>query len=111
MADEKEGQFMVAGGAVIESLDGESVLLVKRSSKADISSGDWELVTGRLKQGETLKEGIVREVLEETGLAVKVLFPLKTFRIFRGRERKEVIGVTFFCKADSNKVALDKNEN
>lgn len=33
----------------------------------------WSLPGGRLEQGETLEEGVVREIFEETGLNVKVV--------------------------------------
>jgi len=53
-------------GAVI--LDQGRVVLVKR--KFPPLAGDWSIPGGRLKIGETLREGVVREAREETGLTV-----------------------------------------
>ena len=56
-------------GAVI--IDGDRVLLVKRGTAP--LKGEWSLPGGVLEVGETLREGIVREVLEETGLRIEPL--------------------------------------
>ena len=46
------------------------VLLVKRG--ASPSKGLWSIPGGKLRPGETLAEGVAREMLEETGLTVRV---------------------------------------
>jgi 8-oxo-dGTP diphosphatase len=58
---------MVGVGAVIVD-DQARVLLVKRA--AEPMKGHWSLPGGLLELGETLVEGIKREVAEETGLIV-----------------------------------------
>jgi ADP-ribose pyrophosphatase YjhB (NUDIX family) len=62
-------------GALIFNRD--KILLVERGN--DPLKGYWSLPGGVLEIGETLEEGIVREVREETGLEVK---PLKVLEIF-----------------------------
>ncbi|OYR56539.1 NUDIX hydrolase [Halorubrum halodurans] len=52
--------------AVIENTRGE-VLTVQRSS-----DHDWELPGGRLGRGEPPREGLHREIREETGLTVEI---------------------------------------
>lgn len=47
-----------------------SVVLVKR--RFEPLAGRWSLPGGALELGETLQAGIVREVAEETGLAIDV---------------------------------------
>ena len=47
--------------------DGERLLLIRRAGGP--YAGQWALVGGKWDFGETLAEAIVREVLEETGLA------------------------------------------
>jgi len=59
----------VAGRAIISQSDGR-VLLVRRSAAAVVDPGSWELPGGKLSYGETLRDALVREVREETGLAV-----------------------------------------
>ena len=56
-------------GAVI--VDGDRVLLVRRGQEP--LKGEWSLPGGVLELGETLEQGICREVLEETGLRVEVV--------------------------------------
>ncbi|HTT62967.1 MAG TPA: NUDIX hydrolase [Bryobacteraceae bacterium] len=53
------------------------ILLVERGKEP--LKGYWSLPGGVLETGETLEQGIIREVREETGLEVK---PLKVLEIF-----------------------------
>jgi 8-oxo-dGTP diphosphatase len=53
-------------GAVV--IDDSKVLLVRRGQEP--LKGEWSLPGGALELGETLQQGVVREVLEETGLTV-----------------------------------------
>jgi 8-oxo-dGTP diphosphatase len=64
---------IVGVGAVIldRSLDRDRVLLIQRAQPP--LKGQWSLPGGALELGETLEEGIRREVLEETGLVVEPL--------------------------------------
>ena len=56
---------IVGVGAVI--VDGDRVLLVRRGQEP--LKGEWSLPGGVLELGETLEQGVRREVLEETGPA------------------------------------------
>lgn len=47
-------------------VDGDSILLVEDFR----SPGEWKLPSGRMELGETPREGVARELVEETGLAV-----------------------------------------
>ncbi len=58
----------VAVGAVVVN-DG-MLLMVQRNQ--DPAKGLWSVPGGRLEHGEYLKQAVVREVREETGLAVEV---------------------------------------
>ena len=60
---------VVGVGAVI--FRGEEVLLVRRGQEPAL--GSWSLPGGVVELGESLGEAMVREVQEETGLAVEVL--------------------------------------
>jgi 8-oxo-dGTP diphosphatase len=68
------------GGVIIE--DGRA-LLIRRGSEP--LRGEWSIPGGTLELGETLREGVARELLEETGVAVRVLDLIEVFeRIFPG---------------------------
>lgn len=86
------------GGVVIR--DGR-VLLVKRGSEP--LKGQWSIPGGTLELGETIVEGVVRELSEETGLNVKVLELIEVFeRIFPGdgsRPRYHFVILDYLCEA------------
>jgi 8-oxo-dGTP diphosphatase len=66
------------GGVVID--DGRT-LLIRRASPP--LKGEWSIPGGLLEVGETLEQGVVRELAEETGLEVRVLELIEVFeRIF-----------------------------
>lgn len=73
MANDLQREFPVAPivgvGAVV--VDRERVLLVQRGHEP--SKGKWSLPGGLLELGESLVEGVAREVLEETGLVVEAV--------------------------------------
>ena len=70
MTDRKYPQRPIIGlGAVVMSPRG--FVLIKRKNPPRM--GAWSLPGGAQDLGETVKEGIIREVKEETGLNVKVL--------------------------------------
>lgn len=48
--------------------DNEKLLVVKRSENDDLYPGAWEFPGGHLEEGETLKQGLKRELQEEIGL-------------------------------------------
>lgn len=62
------------GGVVVE--DGR-VLLIRRGSEP--LRGQWSIPGGMLELGESLQAGVARELLEETGLKVRVLDLIEVF--------------------------------
>lgn len=62
------------GGVVIE--DGRA-LLIRRGSEP--LRGQWSIPGGMLELGESLQAGVARELLEETGLEVRVLDLIEVF--------------------------------
>lgn len=69
-----ERPMVGVGGVVIE---GGKALLIRRGSEPLL--GEWSIPGGTLELGETLEEGVARELLEETGLEVKVLELIEVF--------------------------------
>ena len=66
------------GGVIIEN--GRALLILRGSEPL---RGHWSIPGGTLEIGESLQEGVARELLEETGLEVRVLDVIEVFdRIF-----------------------------
>jgi ADP-ribose pyrophosphatase YjhB (NUDIX family) len=88
-------------GALI--IDGDHILLVERGREP--LKGYWSLPGGVLECGETLREGIRREVLEETGLEIQPSSIVEVFeRIMRdadGRPEYHYVLIDYLCTVDS----------
>jgi 8-oxo-dGTP diphosphatase len=89
---------LVGVGAII--IEQDRVVLVRRGHPP--SSGEWSIPGGALEVGETLRQGLAREALEETGLAVEVGALLGVYdRILRDsdeRTRYHYVLVDFLCR-------------
>jgi|SRR5690242_4682194 len=92
------------GGVVIEN---GRALLIKRGSEPLL--GQWSIPGGTLELGESLQQGVARELLEETGLEVQVLDMIEVFdRIFmdpaaaneegRSRPKYHYVIVDYLCE-------------
>jgi 8-oxo-dGTP pyrophosphatase MutT (NUDIX family) len=66
------------GGVVIS--EGRALLIRRGSAPLQ---GEWSIPGGLLEVGETLEQGVARELAEETGLEVRVIELIEVFeRIF-----------------------------
>jgi 8-oxo-dGTP diphosphatase len=75
---------LVGVGAVV--VETGRVLLVRRGNEP--MKGHWSLPGGLVEVGESLTDGVIREVREETGLTVKPLGLVELLdRIYREGER------------------------
>lgn len=85
---------IVAAGAVVtrKSADGVEVLLVHRP-KYD----DWSFPKGKVDPGEHVLTAAVREVLEETGLHVRLGPPLGTQRYLASNGRSKIKDVHYWA--------------
>lgn len=92
-------KFFVAVGALI--MDGGKILLGKHiPERKGFWQGKWICPGGRLELGETIKEGVLREVMEETGLEVELVEFLLAFdRIFEeGGVKNHVVYIDYLAK-------------
>lgn len=105
MSREYPERPIVGVGAVI--LDQGRVLLVERGQAP--LKGEWSLPGGAIELGETLDEGIRREVLEETGLIVDPVAIVEVFdRISRdpaGRVQYHYVLVDYLCRVMGGRLA------
>ncbi|MBE0415993.1 MAG: NUDIX domain-containing protein [Dehalococcoidia bacterium] len=93
--------IMVAVGAVIEDDEGRILLVKHLPERKGYWQGKWICPGGRLNLGEGIREGIEREVREETNLTIRLITPLIPFeRIVKeeGKTTLHVIYIDFLAK-------------
>ena len=73
------GEIMVAVGAVIEDEKGRILLVKYVVERQGFWQGKWICPGGRLEFGESIREGIQREVKEETNLDIELTTALIPF--------------------------------
>lgn len=92
-----ERPIVGVGGVVISN---GRALLIKRGRPP--LEGQWSLPGGTLEVGETLTEGVRRELAEETSIAVRVLDLIEVFeRIFHdqtGKIQYHFVIVDYLCE-------------
>ena len=99
--------FSIAVKAVILR-DGK--VLVLHRSQAEMKASflnkkeRWDLPGGGLHYAERCEEGLAREILEETGLTVKILHPIGTFDVIRTNVHLCII--TYLCHYRDGEVVL-----
>jgi 8-oxo-dGTP diphosphatase len=75
------------GGVII---DQGRTLLIRRGSEPLL--GEWSIPGGTLELGESLEEGVARELREETGIEVRVLELIEVFdRVYLGDDSSDVV--------------------
>ena len=99
-----ERPIVGVGGVLIEN---GAALLIRRGTEPLL--GQWSIPGGTLEVGETLVEGVARELLEETGLTVRVLGLIEVFErispqeesVSRGRDHRprfHFVIVDYLCE-------------
>ena len=85
------------GGVIVQDA---RVLVVRRATPPLL--GEWSIPGGMLELGEKLRDGVVREILEETGLTVEAGPVLDVFdSIFPdadGRTQYHYVLIDFLCR-------------
>lgn len=64
-----EKPYIISVYALVLNEKGE-FLLLRRSENSHTNPGKWDLPGGKVNPDETLKEAVVREVEEETGISI-----------------------------------------
>jgi len=100
----KDEKIWVSQKAIIFR-EGGKALAIRRSKTAPSRPLKWDLPGGTFGSGEEAKESIIREIKEETGLAVK---NLKVADVVSGFNDMNEFWVSIFytAKAIDDKVAL-----
>lgn len=86
---------MVAVGAVIEDDEGRILLVKHVPERGGFWQGKWICPGGRLEPGESIRDGIEREVMEETNLKIGLTTPLIPFERIVKSEGKTTLHVVY----------------
>ncbi|KOP64804.1 DNA mismatch repair protein MutT [Bacillus sp. FJAT-18019] len=86
-------------------IEDERILLVKQSVSAERG---WSLPGGRVEQGETLEEAMIREIQEETGLITKVTKLL--YLCDKPDSSPSLLHITFLLERLAGELRLPSNE-
>lgn len=90
---------MFVEAAAVVVLGGDRLLLLKTAT-GHIGEGKWKALSGKLLEGESPKEGAVREAFEESGLKVSQLEPHGVLRFqFEDRADPEWVIHVFSTRA------------
>jgi len=93
--------IMVAVGAVVRDGEGRVLLVKHVPERKSFWEGKWICPGGRLNPGESIEEGIRREVKEETGLDIELtaqLLPFETIVKREGRLELHVIYLDYLAR-------------
>ncbi len=104
--------FVGAKGIVYKN---GKVLLVRESSVYEdgAEEGKWDMVGGRIESGEYVRDGLVREIKEESGLDVS---PGELVDVFDGfpeikGEKCHVVRMYFLCEVATDEVTLSTDHD
>jgi 8-oxo-dGTP diphosphatase len=97
--NEMVGRFLGMIGALIWDPLEDRYLILKRSSQKDYAKDVWECGTGRVDQGESFTDALLREMKEELGVDLNIDFIIGTTHFYRGEKlpENEMLGVYFSC--------------
>jgi 8-oxo-dGTP diphosphatase len=100
--------FRVAAKSFI--VDNNKLLILKRRSDDVQKPGIWEIPGGRLELGEDPREGLKREVLEETSLDIDILHPMSV-RHFKRDDGQTITLLIFLCKNLNKNIKLSEEHS
>ena len=69
---------------------------------------NWSLPGGKLERGETIEQGLIREMKEETGLDVEIVRMLYLCDV--AASSNKILHITFLLKRKSGEIELPSNE-
>lgn len=91
-----------AGAIILSKEDRRNIALLYRGKQ-----GDWTFPKGHVDGGEVPEEAVAREVLEETGLSVKIILELPDHIYENETEGKVVVKMYLVSSLDDLQMKLE----
>jgi 8-oxo-dGTP diphosphatase len=87
--------------------DGEYLILRRNEEPF---AGEWDLPGGFVEMGESPADAAIREVLEETGLAVSPTEIIGAFTSAYGDSGRHTVDIAYLCRIEGGEFELDRKE-
>lgn len=87
----------------------KKALLIRRCPKDEIGGDLWESAGGKVEEGETLEEAVIREIFEETGL--NVVPERLLYASLDDLNGEKHVFMVYLCLTDREKVVLSSDEH
>ncbi len=104
----------LAAKAIIKNAEGKFLILRESGSYDEGTNiGKWDVPGGRLESGETLYEGLAREVSEEVGLKFiteRLLDARENFPVIKG-EKTHIVRLYYLCSTTDTEVTLSPDHD
>ena len=86
----EQADVIIAGGGIVWNENGDLLMIRRR--------GKWDLPKGKIEMTETIKEGAVREVEEETAVKINRVEepPTITYHVYRLKGKKSLKETSWF---------------
>ncbi|MDR3582177.1 MAG: NUDIX domain-containing protein [Candidatus Pacebacteria bacterium] len=88
----------------------DKFLLLKKATTGDSLLAGWETPGGHLEEGEDLLIGLAREIKEETGLRVNILYPFHAYWV-RVEDDNSLVGISYLAGWQSGIPAVSDEHN
>lgn len=96
----------------LKTMGGYKFLLLKRSDKAKIYPGIWQMITGTIESHEHTRDTLVRELQEETGIKGGKIFSIPRINTFYlAVSDKICMSPVFLTIVDSDNVKISEEHS
>ena len=108
LAHPSPGVILVAAGLVVK---GEKILLSQRRDQHSYHFGRWENSGGSIEKGETGRQAVVRELLEETKMNVDVLGLINVSMVIKPQGYQSLVIMHYLCTTEDEPQETDECVN
>lgn len=99
--------FAQAAVKALVERDGKILALRQKTKEFNY----WDLPGGRIEGNENPEQALEREVMEETGLSVKVEELIGYYYFFRITDGFELVALVFKCSEKEERKVIEKSEH